>query len=245
MPETFRSRMQVWANRLLAPAGLYLARRDRSFDLDGVMTRAKKRGLAPATIIDIGASDGIWSLRAQRHFPDARFLLFEPLEERRAALERLKANGRFDFVLAAAGERTGTVPFTVDAALDGSGVALEGSSRGQRTVATEAVDAAVSSRRLGGPFVLKLDTHGYELPILSGAAKTLEQTHLLIIESYNFKLGPDSLRFHELCVWLEMRGFRCCDLADPMRRPRDGAFWQVDLAFAPANSPLFLSNSYH
>ena len=33
-------------------------------------------------------------------------------------------------------------------------------------------------------------------------------------------------------------------LADPMRRPGDGALWQMDLAFAPAGSPLFASNRY-
>jgi hypothetical protein len=77
-----------------------------------------------------------------------------------------------------------------------------------------------------------------------GAGDLLDRTELLVIESYNFQLTPGCLRFHELCAWLEARGFRCCDLADPMRRPRDGALWQVDLAFAPATSPLFSSNRY-
>jgi hypothetical protein len=30
-----------------------------------------------------------------------------------------------------------------------------------------------------------------------------------------------------------------------MRRPTDGALWQMDLAFAPATSPLFASNRYN
>jgi hypothetical protein len=131
----------------------------------------------------------------------------------------------------------------VEGDLDGSGVAAAGAAR-TRSVPVETVDRAIAARGLPGPYGLKLDTHGYEVPVLEGAVATLQQASLLVIEAYNFTLAPGSLRFPELCAWLEARGFRCCDLADPMRRPRDGALWQMDLAFAPAGSPLFDSNDY-
>jgi len=243
MAESLAARLRRTANRALAPLGLHLVRPARAFEMDGLLARAAARGVRVGTWIDVGASDGAWSLVARRHFPAARFLLFEPLQERAAALAALKDSHGFDFVSAAAGAAPGTVPFFVDAALDGSGVAASGAP-GARPVPVETVDRAVSTRALPGPYALKLDTHGYELPVLEGAAATLAQTSLLVIEAYNFTLAPGSLRFHELCAWLEARGFRCCDLADPMRRPRDGALWQLDLAFAPASSPLFQSSSY-
>jgi len=243
MPETLRSHLQRAINRLLAPTGLHLARRDRVFDLEGLLARARQRGVAPRTVIDIGASDGIWSLRAQRHFPEAKYLLFEPLSERRAALEALRARHGFDFVPAAAGATNESIAFDVDPALDGSGIAAPGTP-GTREVPVETVDGAVAERGLKGPYLLKLDTHGYELPVLMGATQVLANTKLLIIEAYNFKLTPGCLRFHELCAWLEARGFRCCDLADPMRRPGDGVFWQMDLAFAKAGDSMFASNLY-
>jgi hypothetical protein len=34
-------------------------------------------------------------------------------------------------------------------------------------------------------------------------------------------------------------GFRCLDLFDPLYRPHDGSFWQVDLAFARVDWPGF------
>ncbi len=244
MAETFRARLQQIANTLLAPTGLHLERRNRVFDMDGLLARARARGAALASIIDVGASDGVWSLRARRYFPHANFLLFEPLAERRKALQDLcKKHRAFDFVPAAAGAAAGTVEFAIDPGLDGSGVAGPDKAA-TRPVPLETIDAAVAARNLPGPYGLKLDTHGYEVPVLAGATQVLTRTELLIIEAYNFKLTPDCLRFHELCAWLEARGFRCCDLADPMRRPSDGVLWQADLAFAPATSLLFTSSRY-
>ncbi len=243
MAETFRSHLQRIANAILAPMGLHLMRHDRAFVMSGLLARARARGVAPATVIDIGASDGIWSLRALSCFPTAKFLLFEPLSERQAALAQLQKTHGFDFVAAAAGANAGSVSFVVDSALDGSGVAGPGDTA-TRTVPVETIDAVVAARNLSGPYCLKLDTHGYEVAVLDGATDVLRQTHLLVIEAYNFTLTPGCLRFHELCAWLETRGFRCCDLADPMRRPKDGALWQVDLAFAPATSRFFVSNRY-
>lgn len=243
MAESLKSRVRHAANRLLHPLGLHLARRDRAFEMNGLLARAATRGFQINTWIDVGASDGSWSLGARRHFPHAKFLLFEPLVERQPALAALRHDFGFEIVAAAAGAHAGTVAFAIDPLLDGSGVAVAGAD-GTRFVPVETIDRAVADRGCPEPYAIKLDTHGYELPVLEGAAHILSQTELLVIEAYNFQLTRDSLRFHELCAWLEPRGFRCCDLADPMRRPGDGALWQMDLAFARVTHPLFATATY-
>ncbi|MES2696138.1 MAG: FkbM family methyltransferase [Verrucomicrobiota bacterium] len=243
MADSWKQSLRHAANRVLNPLGLHLVRRERAFEMEGLLARAAARGPALGTWIDVGASDGSWSLRAHRYFPRARYALFEPLAERQAALATLHARHGFEIVAAAAGSSPGEIAFTIDPALDGSGVAAPGTA-GTRAVPVETIDRIVATRSLPGPFGIKLDTHGHELAVLAGATQTLAAAELLVIEAYNFTLVPDCLRFHELCAWLEARGFRCCDLADPMRRPTDGALWQVDLAFARATSPLFISNRY-
>ncbi len=244
MAESFPAHLRRALNGLLHPLGLHLSRRERAFEMDGLLARAAAREPGIATWIDVGASDGSWSLRARRHFPDARFLLFEPLAERQETLETLCMRYNFSIEACAAGAAKGEVTFVIDDELDGSGVATSTDAKSVRKVRVDRVDTVVASRGLPGPYALKLDTHGYEIPVLLGSEKILPSTRLLIIEAYNFQLGPDTLRFHELCAWMEKQGFRCCDLADPMRRPGDGMLWQMDLAFAPASSPLFSNTSY-
>lgn len=106
------------------------------------------------------------------------------------------------------------------------------------------VDAEVARLSLAGPFLLKLDTHGFEIPIFEGAASTLDQTSLLIVEAYNFELRPGALRFHELCTYLGGRGFRPLDVVDVMRRPGDDVLWQFDLFFARNDSREFASSAF-
>ncbi|MDB6126158.1 MAG: SAM-dependent methyltransferase, FkbM family [Verrucomicrobia bacterium] len=243
MADSIKARLRHAANRLLHPLGLHLSRADRAFEMDGLLARAAARGAKVGTWIDVGASDGSWSLRARRHFPQSRYLLFEPLRERQRELAAMREQHGFEHIAAVAGARAGTVEFAVDPLLDGSGVAAPGTA-GTRSMPVESIDDVLAARGLPAPYGIKLDTHGYELPVLEGAAHTLPQASLVVIEAYNFTLTPGSLRFHELCAWLEARNFRCIDLADPMRRPRDGALWQMDLAFVPSDSPLFDSNEY-
>src|SRR4051812_14710091 len=114
MAETWKQRLQRAANRTLHPLGLHLARRDRAFEMDGLLARAAARDPKIATWIDVGASDGQWSLRAKRFFPDAKFLLFEALTEHEPALTRLANNADFKIVLAAAGAVAGSIAFNVD-----------------------------------------------------------------------------------------------------------------------------------
>jgi hypothetical protein len=97
---------------------------------------------------------------------------------------------------------------------------------------------------LPAPFALKLDTHGFEVPIFEGASGILERTNLIIVEVYNFKIAEGALKFYEMCLYLEKKGFLCADIADIMRRPGDNFLWQTDLFFLRKNRPEFLQNRY-
>lgn len=239
----------IWKSidTVLAPLGYELRSRapvGNPLTMAGALERATARGLDVKTVVDIGAAAGRWTRKTLPLFPDARFLLLDPLEERHADLEALhREHSRVDFLIAAAGDSVGEAALTVASDLDGSGI-YDGNSPAARKVPLVTLDSVLGERALPGPYLLKFDTHGFELPILAGATEALRETALIVMEVYNFQLTARSLRFHEMCAHLDTLGFRCADVADVSLRPRDKLLWQADFFFLPKNSPLFEYPAY-
>jgi len=212
--------------------------------MDGAFRALVRRKHAFRTVIDIGASNGSWSDALMRHFPDCEYLLVEAQPVHEPALREYCARHvNAQFVLAAAGEREGRIYFDASEPLSGQ-ASNTPFSRNNIQVPVITVDGEVKARRLEGPYLLKFDTHGFEVPILRGAADTLARTEVIIMECYNFKIAPESLTFHEMCRHMQERGFRCIDLVDPMHRPHDDSLWQMDLVFVRDDRPEFSYPGY-
>jgi FkbM family methyltransferase len=244
---TTRDLILAGLNRVFRLRGMELRPKEtwqNDSSMDAALARAARITPHIETVVDVGAAAGTWTTRALRHFPRAAYLLIEPLAEREPELTALKQqNSAVEFALAAAGEAPGEVTLNVSSDLDGSGI-YGRSTRKDRRVPMTTIDGEIASRQLRAPYFIKLDSHGYERPILNGARQTLENTALLMIEAYNFVVSPGSLRFHELCSWLETLGFRPSDLLEPVRRAHDGLLWQMDLVFARRDHPAFRHTSY-
>jgi FkbM family methyltransferase len=201
--------------------------------------------LPVSTVIDVGASNGCWTEQALGSWPDARFLLIEAQRHpHEPDLARLKSrHPRVDYVLAAAGNRVGTIHFEASGAFAGRASDQPLGANGIEVPVTT-LDAEVARRTLPGPYLVKLDVHGYERAILEGAVRVLADTSLLVVEVYNFTLGEGALQFPEMCEHLRRLGFRPVAIVDPMYRPKDGVLWQFDCFFARGDRPEFQSQSY-
>ncbi len=242
-------RSVIWKSidRVLASLGYELRSRvpgGNPLTMQAALERAAARDLDVRTVVDIGAARGRWTRKALPLFPGAHFLLIEPLEEHRGELKALRREeARVDFLIAAAGDAVSEVALTVTPDLDGSGV-YDPNHPNARKVPLTTLDTALGERGLPGPYLLKFDTHGFEMPILAGAAATLRETALVVMEVHNFQLTAHSLRFHEICAHLDSLGFRCADMADVSLRPKDKLLWQADFFFLPKTSPLFAYPGY-
>ena len=208
------------------------------------LRRLASRRLDIATLIDVGAADGGWArtyIATMRPCP--HLLLIEAQSVHQAALRRFKADfPQARIVLAAAGPTQGEIWFEAANPWGGLAAAKPDGREGRWIrVPQTTIDHEVTTHRLPGPYLIKLDTHGYELPILNGATATLAQTAALIVECYNFDMAPGADRFPAFCQHMETLGFRCLDLWDPLYRDSDLALWQFDLLFVRADRPEFLT----
>lgn len=233
------------ANSFLRPFGVKIVKRKSdAFDMSSAVQRISEHDIPIKSVIDIGASNGKWSTGTMKILPTASYLAIEPLAEREDALKKLKEKyNNFDYILCVAGDRDGQqVMLNVSDDLDGSTVNATGGET--RKVPVQTIDLIVAEKKLEGPFLLKFDTHGYEIPILNGAKNTLDKTNIIIMEVYNFNITEHAVRFHEMCVHMEKLGFRCYDIASPVLRLYDKAFWQMDVLFCRSNSIIFSYQQY-
>lgn len=215
---------------------------------DGTMEagikRCRERGIEIGTVIDIGASDGRWSETFIKYFPEPYYLLIEaqqPHEKGLASFCRRHPNS--EYLIAAAGNRYGEIYFEAEDLF--GGVASEKPPAGKYIIIPSVtVDGEISKRSLQPPFAIKMDTHGYELPILEGCADCLKSTNLLIIEAYIFNLTGDTPRFYELCSYLDKKGFYPIDIADLTWREYDNSLWQMDLFFIRKERKEFTYSSF-
>ena len=213
--------------------------------MSSTLLRLKRNEFNPEIVIDLGAAAGSWTTKAINYFPNSKFLLFEPLEERWNELKILseKFNNIYP-IFSAVGNKEGKISFVVTNDLDGSGVYDSNTAGSRREVSLVTLDLELKRRNFNGRCLIKFDTHGFELPILEGATEVLSRTDVIIMECYNFRISSDCLLYNEMISHMDKLGFRTADIVDIMHRPIDKIFWQCDITFLRKDHSFFLRNNF-
>lgn len=188
----------------------------------------KRAGLHPASIIDVGVHTGTPELMAA--FPTVHHLLVEPEAAHAEAIEAAYRDIPHTLAAAAASDRDGAAELTAEHRGGRSEVThsrletIEGRSDtgAASQVRLARLDSLVSEAGLKGPFLLKIDTDGYELEVLAGAPETLRQSAIVIIEAPLHALT-------ERAAPVEAAGLRLFDISD-LAYYHD-TLSQVDLVF--------------
>lgn len=204
--------------------------------LDGSMSAARGAGFIPKTVIDVGAARGCWSAEVSSIWPDARYILIDPLEENRRELqnvcEKLK---NADFRITAITDHSGKIRINVHPDLEGSTIFLEREENINgvpREVNSMTLDDLHAEMRFETPVLLKADVQGAEMQVLTGAAKSWPLFDMIILEVLLFDIYQgDNPQLHDVIYYLESKGFAAWDIFGMGYRMLDNALCQVDMVF--------------
>jgi len=217
---------------------------DDLFTMEAALQRCIGRGLTVNSVIDVGASDGRWSRMCMKYLSTAQYLLIEAQWEHKNKLDKFHTeNNNVEFIIAAAGRREGKVFFD-NSDLFGGLASESPFEKSYIEVKAITIDEEIKRRKLDPPFLIKLDTHGFETSIIEGALETIKQAELIIIETYNYQLTNNSLKYFQMCEYMEKLGFSSIEIVDLMLRNHDNSFWQMDTFFIPSSRKEFSYNSY-
>src|SRR3954469_5787986 len=205
-------RVKEAVKRLADRAGVEVRRKDSGVRRtpEAVLAHVKRLGFSPATVIDVGVAYGTPELYDA--FPEARFLLVDPLEEYAPAIDQIVGRLRSaEWVRAAAGPEPGSITINVNRAPALSSTL--GHWKGQddggtpREVPVVRIDDLVAERSLPGPYVVKADVEGTELRVLEGATRVLSGTELVLLEVNLFQFLPGQPQLHDVVAFMKERGF--------------------------------------
>ena len=202
----------------------------------------KGRGFSPMVVLDVGAAHGDWTVSCQRIFPDAQFIMVEPLPDYENELAPLAETGRIRYVKAAAGRTEARLPLLVPEDPGGSSflpAGRDGDNFFKRSVTVPVVPLE-SLHIPAGRTLLKLDVQGYELEVLAGAGRLLDQVEVIISECSLYPFQQDIPLIHETIQQVVELGYRLYDVADEVRWS-SGTLAQIDLIFVASQSQLLLS----
>jgi FkbM family methyltransferase len=213
----------------------------------GSLWNAKRLGLEPETVIDVGA--GLGTFEIYEAFPKSRYLLIEPIAENEPYLKKIcQYLERADYIIAAASKAAGLVPLQVNLSnFIHSYISEDGEANSEnfelRTTPAVTLDEVCRTRQLEGPYLIKVDVDGRELDVLAGATRILQNTELVIVEVTLYV----SARVDKMCAvinFMKEQGFVAYDIVDLSYRLSDLALSQVDMVFVKESGQFTKESRY-
>jgi len=197
------------------------------------------------TIVDVGANDGGYARSMLATGFDGTVVSFEPLSDAHAALERAARGRTTRHVMPrmALGDHEGRVQINIAGNSKSSSLLPMGSRHsdaaphsryvGSETVDIRRLDALTDAALDRARSVhLKVDTQGFEMPVLHGATGLLPRIVSIQLELSLVHLYEGQELYRELIDWVGERGFELCGVVPGFVDERTGRMLQMDGIFA-------------
>lgn len=211
-------------------------------DMRSRLKNLRAAGFKPTGAIDGGAYHGGWAKEFWSVWPHCPVILIEPQMSCRAQLEKAAAIVPGSRVISAAiSSRPGRALFRQEET--NSAIVSDATRTDGVEVEVSTIEYLLHDESQFSANLLKLDLQGHELAALVGAAGSLAQFEVLILEMS--LIGIDNApEFNKVHCWLDANGYRLYDVLPMYYRPQDGALWQVDAFYIRKDSALCRSKQW-
>jgi FkbM family methyltransferase len=205
----------------------------------------KKDGFNNGVIFDIGANIGTWTVLAKSIFPNAEIHGFEPLSNHIQKFgENTKGLSNAHIHSFCLGDENKDMTMNVTSFSDASSILdvaplvyeqfnIEKNS--EEKVEVKRLETLIDEGKLPVPDVMKLDVQGYELEVLKGAGKYLNQVNYLIVEVSFKEYYKKQALFLDIANYLASHNIGI--YAFGQSTPLGAELGQIDVLFRREQSP--------
>lgn len=202
-------------------------------ELRTMLSRLKDHDLIPETVVDVGSGDGAWSSVAAGVFPDAKFVLIEPLRSHYSQEDRkqfAKTIGNADELQLPVGDSQGRNEFSLNDVF----VSDSDSNQINRLSLGECLtlDSVAKEKELSGPALLKIDSRCAESLVLAGGAEFIKScVDSLILTVDLLPKRAKAKSYGEFLIQMNSLGFQLIDESEAMRCPTTNILLSKNLVF--------------
>lgn len=206
--------IKQYVKNALSRLGYQIHRSGSSAVLDLYNSSYLSRLCQPRTVVDVGV--GFGTLPLYESFPNAYFILVEPLKEYEASIKKILEKHEGEIHYKAVGSEEGWLEINVDkadpqlsSAFDRTELTRNRNVLQKRKVQVTTLDAIFKNAgSKKGPILLKIDTEGNELHVLEGSKFLLQSTDFVIAEVSVAPRFEEGYHFEELINWMHNNGFQ-------------------------------------
>lgn len=194
-----------------------------------------------ATIVDVGANRGQFSLVCRQALPSCRIIAFEPLATAAAVFKRVfRGDDQTLLIESAVGTKDGKAPMHVSKREDSSSLLPIGAGQSevfpetaeshQLEVVVAPLSKFLSADEIARPAMLKIDVQGFEREVLAGSLPLLRSFDHIYVECSFVELYVGQALITEIVTLLDEHGFSLSGIYN-LHIDRNGRAIQADCHF--------------
>lgn len=230
----------------------YIHRITRSFGFDFYALKDKSDGellklrwlkeMNIRTILDIGANEGQFALLMRKLLPKAKIYSFEPIPH---CFEKLKINfktdSNFEAFNVACGQEDSVMEMNINkfspssSFLETEKLHVQNfkhtANSTKQSIVVKALDGLSTTMVLEKPYMVKIDTQGYEDKVIIGGNKLISEATVVFVELSYKPLYKEQSLFDDIYTKLLQLGFTYQGNTEELLSPINGSVLQTDGIF--------------